>query len=49
MLIDKDWLETYKSKLDYYNKTRECIDNEGYFRTMKSVLKHISIRQVLAL
>ena len=28
-LIGMDWLEAHRVKLDYYNKTFECINEEG--------------------
>ena len=32
VLIGMDWLEAHKSKLDCYNKTFECLDEEGNLR-----------------
>jgi hypothetical protein len=28
LLIEMDWLASHKTKLDYYNKTLECEDEE---------------------
>ena len=37
VLIGMDWLETHKVKLDYYNKTFECMDEEGNPRVVKCI------------
>ena len=44
-----DWLEAHKVKLDCYNKTFECLDEEGNLRVVKGIPKVISIRQSLAM
>ena len=49
VLIRMDWLEAHKVKLDHYNKTFECRDEEGNPVVVKSILKVISVRQVSAM
>ena len=44
-----DWLETHILKLDYYNKTFECIDEEGNLVVVKGIPKVISVRWVSAM
>ena len=46
ILIGMDCLEVYKVKLDCYNKTFECMDEEGKSSIMKGIPKVISVRQV---
>ena len=41
-----DWLEDHKVKLDYYNKTFECMDEEGNPRVVRGILKVISVRHI---
>jgi hypothetical protein len=42
------WL-AHKSKLDFYNKTLECEDEEGKKRTLQGIQKPISVRQISSL
>ena len=49
ILIGMNWLESHKVKLDYYNKTFECMDEEGNPVVVKGIPKVISVRQVLAM
>ena len=49
ILIGMDWLEAHKVKLDCYNKTIECIDEEGNPWVVRGISKVISVRQVLAM
>ena len=44
-----DWLEYHKVKLDYYNKTFECMVEEGNPIVVKGIPKVISVQQVLAM
>ena len=37
VLIGMDWLEAHKVKLDYYNKTFECMDEEGNIVVVKGI------------
>ena len=46
ILIGIDWLEAHRVNLDYYNKTFECIDEEGNPIVVKGIPKLISVRQV---
>ena len=47
VLVGNDWLEAHRVKLDYYNKTFECADEEGNLVVVKGISKVISVRQVL--
>jgi hypothetical protein len=49
MLIGMDWLASHKSKLDCYNKTLECEDEEGKKRTLQGIQNHVSVRQISSL
>ena len=49
VLIGMDWLEAHGVKLDYYNKTFECMDEEGNLVVVKGIPKVISVRQVSAM
>ena len=46
VLIGMDWLEAHRVKLDYYNKTFECTDEEGNPLVVKGIPKVILVRQV---
>ena len=49
VLIGMDWLEAHRVKLDCFNKTFECMDEEGNPVVVKGILKVISVRQVSAM
>ena len=49
VLIGMDWLEVHRVKLDYYNKTFECMDEEGNPVVVKGIPKVILVRQVSAM
>ena len=49
VLIGMDWLEAHRVKLDCYNKTFECINEEGNLVVVKGIPKVISVRQVSAM
>ena len=44
VLIGMDWLEAHRVKLDYYNKTFECMDGEGNPVALKGIPKVISVQ-----
>ena len=44
-----DWLEAHRAKLDCYNKTFECLDEEGNLRVVKGFPKVISGRKSSAM
>src|SRR5713101_8207314 len=46
VLIGMDWLEAHKVKLDYYNKTFECMDEEGNPVVVKGISNVISVGHV---
>ena len=39
VFIGMDWLEAHREKLDCYNKTFECLDEEGNLRVAKGFPK----------
>ena len=45
VLIGMDWLEAHRAKLDCYNKTFECLDEDGKLKVVKGIPKVISGRQ----
>jgi hypothetical protein len=49
LLVSMDWLVSHKTKLDCYNKTLECEDEEGRNVTLQGIQNHVSMRQILAL
>ena len=49
VLIGMDWLEAHKVKLDCYNKTFECIDEEENLKVVKEIPKVTSVRNILAM
>jgi hypothetical protein len=42
-------LVAYKTKLDCYHKTLECVNEEGGKITLQGIQKHISVRQISSL
>ena len=44
ILIGRDWLESHREKLDCYNKTFACLDEEGNLMVVKGFPKAISGR-----
>ena len=49
VLIGMDWLEAHRTKLDCYNKTFECLDEEGNLKVMKGIPKVIYVRHISAM
>ena len=49
VLIGMDWLEAHRAKLDCYNKTFECLDEEGKLKVVKGIPKVISGRNSSAM
>ena len=49
VLIVMDWLEAHRVKLNCYNKTFECMDEEGNPVVVKGIPKVISVWQVSAM
>ena len=49
ILIGTDWLEVHRVKLNCYNKTFECMDEEGNPRVVRGIPKVISVRQISAM
>ena len=49
ILIGMDWLEAQRVKLDYYNKSFECIDDEGNLRVVKGIPKDFFVRNISAM
>ena len=49
VLIGMDWLEAHRVKLDCYNKTFECMDEEGNPVVLKGIPKVILVRQISAM
>ena len=46
ILIGMDWLEAHRVKIYCYNKTFECIDEEGNTRIMKGIPKVNFVRKI---
>ena len=46
VLIGMDWLEAHKVNIDCYNKTFECMDEEGNPVVVRGIPKVIYVRQV---
>ena len=49
VLIGMDWLEAHRVKLDCYNKTFKCMNDEGNPVVVKGIPKVILVRQVSAM
>ena len=46
VLIGMDWLEAHRVKLDYYNNTFECMNEEGNIVVVKGIPKVVSAIQL---
>ena len=46
ILIGMDWLESHGVKIDYYNNTFECMDEEGNLRVVRGIPKVIFVRHI---
>ena len=46
VLIGMDWLEAHRVNLDCYNKTFECMDEQGNPRVVRGTPKVIYVRQI---
>jgi hypothetical protein len=49
LLIGMDWLAAYKTKLDCYHKTLECVNEEGRKITLQGIQKPVSVRRISTL
>ena len=49
VLIGMDWLEAHRVKLDCYNETFECMDEEGKLVVVKGIPKVISVWKISAI
>ena len=49
VLIGMDWLEAHRAKLDCYNNTFECLDEDGNLKVVKDIPKVISNRNISAM
>ena len=49
ILIGMDWLEANKVRIDYYNNTFECMDEEVNARVVRGIPKVISVRNISAM
>ena len=49
VLIGMDWLEAHRVKLDCYNKTFECMNEEGNLIVVQGIPKVILVQQVSAM
>ena len=49
VLIGMDWLEAHGANINCYNKTFECLDDEGNLRVVKGFTKVISRGTSLAM
>ena len=49
LLIGMDWLDAHKTKLDCYNKTLECENEEGRKVTLQGIQNPVSVRQISSL
>jgi hypothetical protein len=46
LFIGMDWLASYKTKLDCYHKTLECVNEEGRKTTLQGIQNPVSVRQI---
>jgi hypothetical protein len=46
LLIGMDWLVAYKTKVEFYHKTLECVNKEGKTMTLQGIQNPVSVRQI---
>lgn len=46
MLLDMDWLYLHRTKVDYYDKAIECVDDNGEPIVLQGKKKATSVRMV---
>ena len=46
MILGMDWLYLHKTKVDFFNKAIECVDDSGEKRTLKGKKKPTTVRMV---
>ncbi len=46
MLLGMDWLFIHKTKVDFYDKAIECLDDDGERRILQEKKKPTSMRMV---
>ena len=46
MLLGMDWLYLHKTKVDFYDKVIECLDDNGEKRILQGKKKPTSVRMV---
>ena len=46
MLLDMDWLYLHRTKVNCYDKSIECLDENGEPRVLKGMQKATSVRMV---
>ena len=49
ILIGMDWLDKHQVVLDYHRNTFTCLDGDGKQRTVKGVLRPMSITEISTL
>lgn len=49
MLLGIDWLFIHKTKMDYYEKAIECLNDGGEKRVLQGKNKPTSLRMVIAM
>ena len=49
ILIGMDWLEAHRVNIYCYNKTFECLDEEGNLRVVRGIPKVIYVRHISAM
>jgi hypothetical protein len=49
LLVGMDWIEPHRAKVDCYDKTIECIDDDGYLQNIQGIPNPVSIRHISTL
>ncbi len=47
MLLGMDWLFIHKTKVDFYDKAIECLDDDGERRILQEKKKPTSMRTIM--
>lgn len=49
MILGMDWLYLHRTKVDFYDKTIECLDDNGEHKMLQGKKKATSFRMVMAM
>lgn len=49
MILGMDWIYLHRTKVDFFDKAIECVDDRGGKRTLQGKKNHTLVRMVIAM